>query len=460
MASDGAPRIIAEDSSSDDEEMTEAGCVANLGVVVPAAAPEPAAPPAPPEPACAPDGSDNSKCGMRGSYFRRRGLHLEEEVQYQGAELLPFREVDLNKFEVLLCTCPTGVKPYGGLKVLESDPAPIDTAIRRLAEEVGTLLTNESYHALRAAALKRGALWLREMRHVLFILDVTALGLSLIRDVTSLPATLRRPRRQGGVEATGAEWVSLADMLAAEPPAEGAASRWHPFVHALNQDPAFQHVVRSSLRRPKDKCFGPLDGPAAVPKPPPGSKPAPRKRPAPPPTAPQPPADAHLIAPEAGEEEEGATNLRITGLPRDWGDAELHDLCQPFGAVKRFTVWMDPQTRISRQYGFVEFEEVSGAVKAKAGLEGKKLPGMSMPVTCAFNYPKGDPRRPLAIGRGRVTMPVPPTAPAEQAAPPQTAPGGASPPAGVAAEEAGAVGDGAGRGVVVEPDAKRPRGEE
>jgi RNA recognition motif-containing protein len=63
-------------------------------------------------------------------------------------------------------------------------------------------------------------------------------------------------------------------------------------------------------------------------------------------------------------------NLFVAGLDRNIDDTGLEDLCKCFGTVVSAKVMVDLHTARSRGFGFVLFEELDAAVKAKAGLSG------------------------------------------------------------------------------------------
>eukprot|EP01062_Namystynia_karyoxenos_P078759 TRINITY_DN8167_c0_g2_i1.p1 TRINITY_DN8167_c0_g2~~TRINITY_DN8167_c0_g2_i1.p1 ORF type:complete len:378 (+),score=104.75 TRINITY_DN8167_c0_g2_i1:132-1265(+) len=340
-------------------------------------------------PPAADGAQEEGECGMRGSYFRKAGLHLEEDQMYQGAGLLPFREITNGVYEVLLCLTSTGLKAFSGPRH-SSDAHALDTATRRFTEEVAAVLSPGALHDVKKSLDRCGALWMRRHRHVLFPLNVSNLALHHIREVVDMPNMFAKvpPRRSEVTESIGAQWVALSCVLI---PASARQLRFHEHAGILREDPAFQDWSRNPSR-PEESSHGELVGPTAKPKPPPGSSPQRGY-------SGQGEAEGGAGSPK-GDTTPLLTNLRISGLPREWTDTELANLCEQFGQLKRCCVWLDPATKVSKGFGFAEFETQESAASAKQGLEGQTLPGGMTPVSAAFNYPKGHPGRPQS-GKGK-----------------------------------------------------------
>jgi len=64
-------------------------------------------------------------------------------------------------------------------------------------------------------------------------------------------------------------------------------------------------------------------------------------------------------------------------------EQELKDLFEPHGAVASVAVIMDRETGRPRGFGFVEFEDSTGADAAKAALDGQEIGGRTLRVDMA-----------------------------------------------------------------------------
>lgn len=326
---------------------------------------------------------------MRGSYLRREGLHLEEDVAYEVAVLLPFRECAPGSFdyEVLLGLVPDSMGPgsqmfkyFGGRKDL-SDQTALDTAVRRLTQEAGELISDRAVTDIRMRAQKAGAIWIRQGRVVVYPVNLGDLAIPNLRQVRDLPGTIPSVRQSGprrGCETVGASWVTLSSVLI---PASQPQSRWDPTMAALREDAAFQHWTRSPLTA-TDKGFGDLVGEPM------------KERPSP---------TSRTGAAEGASPPVAITgaNVRVTGLPPEFTDEDLGKLCSVFGTLKRFTVWLEPGTQICKGYGFVEFETEEGAEQAMQKLNGNTLGSAKEPVQVTRNYPRGHALRPQGGKKGK-----------------------------------------------------------
>ncbi|AFG38214.1 RNA recognition motif domain-containing protein [Spirochaeta africana] len=73
-------------------------------------------------------------------------------------------------------------------------------------------------------------------------------------------------------------------------------------------------------------------------------------------------------------------NILIRNLPRRVTETELRQLFTPYGEITALNIVMDPQTRTSKGFGFVEMPEVKQAKAAIHGLNGKKIDGQAIRV--------------------------------------------------------------------------------
>jgi len=78
------------------------------------------------------------------------------------------------------------------------------------------------------------------------------------------------------------------------------------------------------------------------------------------------------------------SNLYVSGLPHQLGDAELTALFVPFGAIVRTRVLSDPSTHLSRGVGFVQFSSHDEAQQAINALNEKTPDGLSGPIGVKF----------------------------------------------------------------------------
>ncbi|CAN6610520.1 hypothetical protein TRVA0_004S02762 [Trichomonascus vanleenenianus] len=84
---------------------------------------------------------------------------------------------------------------------------------------------------------------------------------------------------------------------------------------------------------------------------------------------------------DKSDEEESkneGTNLFVTGLSRGVTETELEDLFTQYGAVDKCQIMLDPHTRESRGFGFVNMQDVEGADSAIKELNGYMLAGKTL----------------------------------------------------------------------------------
>lgn len=74
------------------------------------------------------------------------------------------------------------------------------------------------------------------------------------------------------------------------------------------------------------------------------------------------------------------TNLFVTGLARSVTEAELEDLFAKSGPVEKVQIMVDPHSRDSRGFGFVNMATVKGADAAMADLNGYSLENKTLAV--------------------------------------------------------------------------------
>jgi RNA recognition motif-containing protein len=72
--------------------------------------------------------------------------------------------------------------------------------------------------------------------------------------------------------------------------------------------------------------------------------------------------------------------LYVGNLPFSTTEADLRELFEQHGALQSVNVIVDRETGRSRGFGFVEFEDASGAEKAQQALDGKDFGGRSLRV--------------------------------------------------------------------------------
>ncbi|MDR2063290.1 MAG: RNA-binding protein [Candidatus Nomurabacteria bacterium] len=78
-----------------------------------------------------------------------------------------------------------------------------------------------------------------------------------------------------------------------------------------------------------------------------------------------------------------ATNLFVGSLSWDTTDDSLKAFFESIGAVKSARVITDRDTRKSKGFGFVEFEDEANNQKAIDELNGKELDGRTITVSLA-----------------------------------------------------------------------------
>ena len=83
-------------------------------------------------------------------------------------------------------------------------------------------------------------------------------------------------------------------------------------------------------------------------------------------------------------------NILVRNLERSVTEAELTDLCKPFGKVQSATVVLDAATGKSKGFGFVEMPNGRDAVKAIKALNTLKVKGMGIRVKAAEDKPKAE----------------------------------------------------------------------
>jgi transformer-2 protein len=77
------------------------------------------------------------------------------------------------------------------------------------------------------------------------------------------------------------------------------------------------------------------------------------------------------------------TNLFVTGLSRSVTEEELEEMFAKHGAVDKVQVMVDPHTRDSRGFGFVNMSDTSSASNAIAEINGRELGGKVISVEYA-----------------------------------------------------------------------------
>ncbi len=75
--------------------------------------------------------------------------------------------------------------------------------------------------------------------------------------------------------------------------------------------------------------------------------------------------------------------LYIGGLPFAWGEDDLRQLGEEYGAVASAIVIMDRETNRSKGFGFLEFENEDDAKKAQSALDGSDAGGRKIKVDFA-----------------------------------------------------------------------------
>lgn len=74
------------------------------------------------------------------------------------------------------------------------------------------------------------------------------------------------------------------------------------------------------------------------------------------------------------------TNLFVTGLSRSVSEAELEELFAKYGQVEKCQIMVDPHSRESRGFGFVNMVDNSSADTALSGLSGHVLAGKTLSI--------------------------------------------------------------------------------
>ncbi|XP_002988434.2 splicing factor U2af large subunit B [Selaginella moellendorffii] len=82
---------------------------------------------------------------------------------------------------------------------------------------------------------------------------------------------------------------------------------------------------------------------------------------------------------------DGPDRIFIGGLPYEWGDAEVRQLLEPFGALRALDIVKDSYTRKSKGYGFAVYENPASTDAACAALNQKPLEGKILRVHRATN---------------------------------------------------------------------------
>lgn len=73
-------------------------------------------------------------------------------------------------------------------------------------------------------------------------------------------------------------------------------------------------------------------------------------------------------------------NIRITNLSRKITEVELEELFKVYGDVSSVTIVMDPKTKMSKGFAFVEMKNMSEVKKAVSGLNKTKVKGERITV--------------------------------------------------------------------------------
>ena len=109
--------------------------------------------------------------------------------------------------------------------------------------------------------------------------------------------------------------------------------------------------------------------------------------PAPVAPAPVPPAPGMGYASTGPRTRQGppGANLFVRNIPRDFGDNEMRMLFARFGEVLSTKVVADPQTNLSRGFGFVSFADPACAQQALQALDGETVNGRVINVALKAN---------------------------------------------------------------------------
>jgi RNA recognition motif-containing protein len=73
-------------------------------------------------------------------------------------------------------------------------------------------------------------------------------------------------------------------------------------------------------------------------------------------------------------------NILVRKLSRKTTEAELRALFSPFGAISSINIVVDPATKTSKGFGFVEMPDLKEGKAAIQALNGKKVDGESIRV--------------------------------------------------------------------------------
>lgn len=91
---------------------------------------------------------------------------------------------------------------------------------------------------------------------------------------------------------------------------------------------------------------------------------------------------AHLV--EEAEEEEGAlnsgSNLFVTGIHPRLTESDISRLFEKYGDVDNCSIMLDPHTKESRGFGFVNMTTGEQADAAKEGLQGEVIEGRTLSI--------------------------------------------------------------------------------
>lgn len=87
-------------------------------------------------------------------------------------------------------------------------------------------------------------------------------------------------------------------------------------------------------------------------------------------------------------ENTSTTKLFVGGLPWKIRGAELREAFSQFGEIVFASVKLDRETRRSRGFGFVEFENADDAAKAQAEMDGSEMEGRTIKVDFAIERPE------------------------------------------------------------------------
>jgi RNA recognition motif-containing protein len=99
-------------------------------------------------------------------------------------------------------------------------------------------------------------------------------------------------------------------------------------------------------------------------------------------------------------------NLFVSGFPRTFTDDDMFALFSPFGALLSWMVFFDKITRRSKCFGFVSFEAVDSAERARVGLNKSKVGGSTIFVTIKQKEPgdAGQDSPGLSMARRKVPL--------------------------------------------------------